>query len=224
MTIEEYIINNLPDITDWEDYGNYYCATNNNIWFTLDKKDKSLSFKIMGYINGDSVLKQLQTVNITINDLIVKVTHKEMKDISNENIIPIEGIIQYKDTTHTIRLYWDKDLDIYYAYTAEFEYQGIPYCKLIDYSTYLKMQNNDGWELQPKSLLAMYGYNVSEVGFNERKEILQLVIDNHILSWRQIINHLEWCIYMHKTHDKAKEKWNKDIDFIRHYVKEKRLK
>ncbi len=80
-------------------------------------------------------------------------------------------------------------------------------------------QNDYG--LQRESTLKQYGYNVQAGRMSEvqRHELLKALIYNGLLSRRQILEHLNFCITVPGSRDGMEEscdKWINDIRFINH--------
>ncbi len=110
---------------------------------------------------------------------------------------------------------------VYFAYTYDMKCEGIPHCKVLEYKEYKTWGRRfNGWDLNSKSILAMYGYNLSSgLSMNERQDVLRMVMDKGIMSWNQIIEHLEFLINTHGMmgHDQAVDTWYEDIDFVYSY-------
>ncbi|MCF0231849.1 MAG: hypothetical protein HUJ63_06220, partial [Enterococcus sp.] len=81
---------------------------------------------------------------------------------------------------------------------------------------------NDFYALRPKSLLRMYGYNVSEdegLTDRQRREILAEVMDLGWCKQKDVIKLLNFLISSHVS-DKyyvARSKWKDDLNFVYDY-------
>lgn len=198
---------------EWNDNGKVLKTSYGNMEFTYGKDSKILTYKLNGSVNAGGLFEPKE---IKFTDIIVKVSHKDIKEL--RGIIPVNGIIHTNHGDKTVELYYSDEKDVYYGYTEKFDKLGILYCKTLMYNEWVKMNNT---YLRPQSLLYCYGYNVSNVQMKDRHNILKMIIDNELIRWSKIIDHLEWCISMHKNHDDAIKKWEDDIRFIRKYVAKK---
>ncbi len=95
---------------------------------------------------------------------------------------------------------------------------GVICCQVIE----LKDLKNNGYAfLATKSLPMLYGYNVSKTGglsAKDRRLILDMIISNNIWSRDRCISFIKWLIGKNcnrKNMEKAIEKWNSDIDYLR---------
>lgn len=82
---------------------------------------------------------------------------------------------------------------------------------------------SDGFNLNKVSKLGSCGYSVRQGGMSddERHKLLQLIIDNGILSKSEIICNIEFFIGYHGKQEKNKaavKKWSDDIYFVSHYT------
>jgi hypothetical protein len=156
---------------------------------------------------------------IYLNDIIVKVTHKEMKSLDID-IEPVDAYIVIDGNSKKFKLYYNTDDDIYFGYARDFEIDGIPYCRLYTYKEYM---NRDYEDLSPRSLLRSYGYQLTDTTPEYRHKVLKFVIDNDIMGWKEIINFIEWLISLRKG-QKCVILYEQDIDWIRDYVKKNKNK
>ncbi len=101
---------------------------------------------------------------------------------------------------------------------------GTPICRLSDEKAYLKgVTFKNGMELAQQSILMQYGYSVSQeedLSTLQRRKILSLLVDNHILTRSEIISYLDFFINTKSSQEKfakAVEKWEDDRDYIAQY-------
>lgn len=98
--------------------------------------------------------------------------------------------------------------------------QGYICCRIDTYDSLVAEGKGYYSGYQEKSILRQYGYSVSKkIGLTERERhrILDFVIDNHILSKADVIDHIEWQISDKKNRDNmdiAIEKWESDIRYV----------
>lgn len=99
---------------------------------------------------------------------------------------------------------------------------GTILCQVCDEKTYLKNGGKriSNSSLSSESLLMQYGYNVREkenIPKEQRWKILEMIIDNRVLSKDQVISYLDFFINYHKQHVLAVSKWETDRDHIVNY-------
>jgi len=91
---------------------------------------------------------------------------------------------------------------------------------VVEENIYKRLGNSGMNSLAPESLLHMYGYNVSEqagLSAARRRAILDMLIDNHICTKIEIVNHLSYQITLRESreqYEKAIQKWQSDIDYL----------
>lgn len=112
-------------------------------------------------------------------------------------------------------------------FISEVEYEKI--CKqgricsrVITLAEYKKITESGYRSWAEKSLLRSYGYNVSaqdDLTDNDRHRILAFVIENGIMKAEEIVYFIEWLIGKNSTpkYYNARQKWNRDIEFVRGY-------
>ena len=112
-------------------------------------------------------------------------------------------------------------------FISEMEYEklcrrGRVCSRVITLAEYKKITES-GFQLwAKKSLLRSYGYNVSaQEGLSDidRHRILSFVIENEIMRTDEVISFISWLIDIHSSKDKyiARQKWSRDIDYVRNY-------
>ena len=102
---------------------------------------------------------------------------------------------------------------------------GVPLCKIIDEKMYQQIQNGQGLDLAPQSILMQYGYNVSQkddLSSTQRRGILKMLMDERICTKHQIISLLNYFIHMRERcdsnmYDLAISKWEADRDYVDNY-------
>ena len=102
--------------------------------------------------------------------------------------------------------------------------QGVIICKVVEEKFWRRDNNGISYSnLNKESVLHIMGYNVSEViGLTsiQRHRILEMIVDEHILSRMEICNHLDWLIERNSYRDNFKyaiEKWTDDREYIANY-------
>lgn len=128
---------------------------------------------------------------------------------------------------YRIAAFYCKDCGIYYI-TEELYKQicaiGTIMCPVYSQSEYLKMINSNDEGLKQESLLHAVGYNVgakANLSDEQRRKILNAIIENDLLSKRRVISYLQWMIDYNGRNQNmknAREKWQSDINYLRGYV------
>ena len=102
--------------------------------------------------------------------------------------------------------------------------QGTLLCRICDEKSYISSDSSENmWSLAHESKLMQYGYTVSqssELTSVRRRKILELLIDNKIMTKSDIIGYLDFFIKQRKSQEKfavAIEKWEDDRDYISKY-------
>ena len=117
--------------------------------------------------------------------------------------------------------------DKYYILESHYQMvkrQGVIICKVVEEKFWRRDNNGISYSnLNKESVLHIMGYNVSEViGLTsiQRHRILEMIVDEHILSRMEICNHLDWLIERNSYRDNFKyaiEKWTDDREYIANY-------
>lgn len=76
--------------------------------------------------------------------------------------------------------------------------------------------------LNEQSILKMWGYNVSQaegLSDEQRRAVLETVVDNHILSKTEVLNYLDFFVSQHPApmYANARNKWRADRNYICSY-------
>ena len=119
-----------------------------------------------------------------------------------------------------------KDCNVYFIFEDVYKRilsRGTPICRMYDWKTIENGSNVGNMMLAPESLLRQYGYNVNAnegLSSERRKRILQILVDNQIMTKSEIISYLKFFISQRKNNSSMKmavEKWNSDKAFIENY-------
>ena len=103
--------------------------------------------------------------------------------------------------------------------------RGIPLCKVYDWKTIEMSESTKRMDLAQESLLHHYGYNVNaseNLSSERRRQILQILIDNQVMTKSEIISYLDFFIAQRKGNkamEAAVEKWESDKAFVQGYKK-----
>ena len=178
---------------------------------------KSVILKMMRD-EAKSKPKPIPRREIQLSDIVVKVSHKEMKEVE-PYVEPVKGILRVGKNHVIINMYYHRRKNIYFSYASEFEFKDIPYCKILTYKDYMK-KKSIGNDLNPQSILYCYGYWLTGKTVEQRIMALRFVIDNNILDWKAIVAHLEFLISLRQNDVKKNcvREWNRDIEWVRNYA------
>ena len=97
-------------------------------------------------------------------------------------------------------------------------------CKVVEKDFWIgTTKNNDYFNLSQESLLHMMGYNVNvqaDLSKEQRWGLLELIVDEEILTVVEIRSHLNWLIRRNQNNqnfDDARRKWKMDSDHLATY-------
>ena len=120
-----------------------------------------------------------------------------------------------------------KSCNMYFIMESNYQYlkmRGTLVCRVSDEKSYLSGKTYmNGMQLAQESVLMQYGYNVSK-GSNlttaSRRRLLELLVDNRVMTRSEIISYLDFFIRQRKTrkqYEDAIDKWSSDRDYISNY-------
>ncbi len=121
-----------------------------------------------------------------------------------------------------------KTCNKYYILENEYQQllkQGKPLCSIVEKTYWSKGSNVDtSMRLRSESLMHTLGYTVNaqdNLSEGQRRDILNMIIEEEIMSKGQILTHLKYLIDMHKNRanmTNAVNKWSKDREYVSRYV------
>lgn len=167
---------------------------------------------------------------IQLKDFVIKrntfhCVHNEhiLKDISASITI-----INQKGNFETMKVPagYCKDCNVYFIFDDVYKRilsRGTPVCRMYDWKAIESGSAAGNMMLAQESLLRQYGYNVNAnegLSSERRKRILQILVDNSIMTKSEIISYLKFFILQRKNNSSMKmavEKWNSDKVFIENY-------
>lgn len=100
---------------------------------------------------------------------------------------------------------------------------GVILCRISDEKAYLNNSYANEMHLAQESILMQFGYTVSQnenLSPTQRRKILAVMIDNHIITRSEIISYLDLFInqrYSQSKFELAISKWESDRDFVMEY-------
>lgn len=185
----------------------------------------------------EKIRKEASKVNVSDNyteillkDFVIK--KNTFRCIHNEHVLKDISasitIINQKGNFETMKVPagYCKDCNVYFIFEDVYKRilsRGTPICRMYDWKAIENGSNVGNMMLAPESLLRQYGYNVNAnegLSSERRKRILQILVDNHIMTKSEIISYLKFFILQRKNNSSMKmavEKWNSDKAFIENY-------
>jgi hypothetical protein len=150
-----------------------------------------------------------------------------------ENITAVVNVIRPDNSVmpYKIAAAYCPQCKVYYIMESSYQMlklKGIIACRVTDEKSYRDQKSScNGMNLAKESILMEYGYNVSRengLSSRQRQMILEMLVDNHIISAANIVGYLDFFIKQRSAmrtnkYDEAIEKWKADRDYISHYTK-----
>lgn len=170
------------------------------------------------------------TDEICLRDFLIK--RNVFRCIHNEHtlqdITASIMILNQSGNIETLRVKagYCRDCNVYFIFDDDFkriQKRGTPICRVYDWKTIESREATGDMILAPESLLRQYGYNVNAtegLSSKRRKLILQILVDNNIMTKSEIISYLDFFISQRKNNSamrSAIEKWESDKTFIEDY-------
>ena len=177
-------------------------------------------------------LPNIETRDISIKDFVTRVgvfkcTNEKhlLIDIKCRiKVMTHQGIID----THIIPGAYCETCNRYFILENDFQQlksKGVLLCKIVEKEFWLNQDKNTPFDnLSNESLLHLMGYNVNSqnaLSQNQRWGILELLVDEHIMTITEIRSHLQWLIRRttnNRNFDDARQKWQNDIDHLSKYL------
>ena len=102
---------------------------------------------------------------------------------------------------------------------------GIPMCKIVEMDFWTNSgSENNFYHLNNESLLHLMGYNVNaqeNLPVLQRRAILEMIVDEGILSLTEVRSHLRWLIRKNRNNKNCSAacvKWEEDCDYLAGYA------
>lgn len=143
-----------------------------------------------------------------IESVTAKTTNARNGATTNINVFHCKNCNKYFINYEALQKYISKGI-----------YPALPY----------KLSNDISGSLHDASKLMLYGYRVAEgtLSRQERQSILSWIIDSDLLTKSEIIKDLQFKVRYNGSkpgNEKAKSKWEDDIQFVSRYVKNNKKK
>lgn len=128
-----------------------------------------------------------------------------------------------KVDTYIVSGAYCKTCDKYFMLDTDYKrlkQKGILICKVVEKEFWMNNGNQNDFNLNQESLLHMMGYNVSQqsnLSKEQRWGILELIVEEDILSIIEIRSHLNWLIRRNQNNryfDDARSKWQMDSEHL----------
>lgn len=149
---------------------------------------------------------------------------------AKHTIIDMAGEVQIYKRNGEVKNYlvpiaYCKDCNLYYILEdtyVEIKKKGIIMCQIMTYNKYKEYGSYDPEDIYWKneSPLKIMGYNVNKVDdltTNQRRMILERIIENKILTRHKVLSYLDFFVKNHKGFPDAVKKWKEDRIYIEQY-------
>lgn len=191
-----------------------------------NKTSLDLETAIVKNTTGD-----IKTVDISPKDFLTRISvvrcrkHKIIDIMCNVKILSLTGSLEI----HTVPGHYCETCDKYYMLEniyRQLKTKGHIVCKVVEMDFWSSKSNY--MNLNQESVLHIMGYNVNvqtNLTKEQRRKIMELIVDEEILSIAEICSHLQWLINRNKNNknfDDARVKWEEDCRYIESYKSKKR--
>ena len=173
----------------------------------------------------------IKTVDISPKDFLTRISivrckkHKIIDIMCRVKVLNLAGELEI----HTVPGYYCETCDRYYMLEniyRQLKAKGHIVCKVVEMEFWTN--KNNYMNLNQESILHIMGYNVnvqSDLTKEQRRRILELIVDEGILTVAEICSHLQWLMKRNKNNknfDDARVKWEEDIRYIESYRSKER--
>ena len=177
-------------------------------------------------------LPDIELKDISIKDFVTRV-NVFMCTNEKHHLIDIKCRIKVMTYQGTIDTYiipgaYCETCNRYFILENDFQQlrnKGVLLCKIVEKEFWLTQSKETQFDnLNNESLLHLMGYNVNSkiaLSQNQRWGILELLVDEHIMTVTEIRSHLQWLIRRttnNRNFDDARQKWQNDIDHMSDYL------
>lgn len=179
-----------------------------------------------------AILENAETKEILVRDFVTRVNvfrctnenHKLTDIRCKVKIMTNDGKVE----NVVIPGAYCKTCDKYFILENEFQQlrvKGVLLCKVVENDFWIAQAGkNEFSNLNSESLLHLMGYNVnSQIGLSQKQRwgILELLVDEKIMTITEICSHLQWLIRRNGNNhnfDDARLKWQADSNHIEKYI------
>lgn len=225
--VPEYKIRETLKICGWKWFGKNKCWSNiktpENVEFA-----KSLCQEVNPKVKKEAEVLHFPRHSISADELLVR-SNSFFCNL-HHNVVDMAGELEVCDKEGNIRvclipIAYCEECDTYYVLENtynEVKKIGIAMCQIIKFKQYMQygknMNNTQLW--RDYSPLNIMGYCVNSnenLSDNQRKVILENIIDKGILSKEQVLSYIDFFIKTHSNADNAIHKWMSDREYISQY-------
>lgn len=204
----------------WRFFGKKACWHNR-----YDSENVQLAIKLC----GEAQSKKAETIDYYIGPVEVLVVTSIRFCIYREHNL-IRGtasvnVLRNGEVKEAVMpVFYCRECKVYYVFENDFQEikkSGIVCARVLTMKEYRQIKNN-GWE--PRSVMRSFGYTVNT---NDnypdyiRREILEFLIENKILSAARIADYLAWFSRTHRNQSYMEQsiaKWDSDRNYILSYI------
>lgn len=172
----------------------------------------------------------VETKDISPKDFITRVNVFKCTS-DNHKLVDIKCRVKVLSESGNVDTYvvpgaYCQTCDRYFMLDTEYKrlkQKGILICKVVEKEFWLNNGKQNDFNLNQESLLHMMGYNVSQqanLSKEQRWGILELIVDEEILTIMEIRSHLNWLIRRNQNNrnfDDARCKWQMDCEHLLNY-------
>ncbi|MDO4465858.1 MAG: hypothetical protein Q4C49_02490 [Bacillota bacterium] len=177
-------------------------------------------------------MEEGEPVHIQISDFL---TQTELKNCFHHKLLHLTAIVKVVDekgNTNEVYTpaYYCTNCGRYYVLDEcidRIKKYGSPLCKVVGDSYWTENTESTFRGYSEESMLHLYGYNTAKDQLSDvqRTRILEIMIDEGIVSKEEVLKHLEFLIHSRGKSESMKsafEKWEKDRKHIQSYLENTR--
>ena len=224
--VEIYFNRRPPDNTiealkllRWRFYGKKACWHNR-----YELENVQLATKLCGETISeptpsiDYYISPIEVMVVTSIRYCIYKEHRLVRGTASVNILK-NGMV----SEVTLPVFYCSECDVYYVFENDFyeiQKKGVVCARILTINEYRKIRDT-GWE--PISILRSFGYTVNSndnYPDSVRREILEFLIENKILSAARIADYLAWFSRTRRNQPhmaQAIAKWDSDRNYILSY-------
>ncbi len=204
--------------------------------------DEYRQMALLAQKKGDGATVKVERGTTEIKDVSPRhfITRVNVFKCTNKNhkLIDIRCRIKVMSRNGSVNSYvvpgaYCQDCDKYFLLETEYKKLkqiGVLMCRVVEQDFWTQGGKQKGnFNLNQESVLHMMGYNVNaqeNLTEIQRRKILELIVDEGILSVAQIRSHIQWLIERNINNPsfrEARHKWKIDCDYIAQYGASKRM-
>lgn len=210
-----------------------YKDSKNNYYLSKDsyKQEFSLYYDFKNMEIEEPMIVEMEEgepVTIQISDFL---TVSDLRNCGHHKLVHLTAIVKVIDPNGNINevytpAYFCKTCSRYYILSESFDRikkYGSPLCRIVTDSYWTENTISTFRGYSEESMLHLYGYNTAKDQLSDvqRIRILEVMVDENIVTKEEVIKHLEFLINSRGKSESMKsafEKWEKDKKHIQDYI------